>query len=480
MTDEHNSMIDPNEDKLKDECGVFGVFGHEEAAQLTYLGLFSLQHRGEEAAGICSSDGETLYLHKNVGLVNDVFNPSRLAALKGSASIGHVRYSTSGSSTIKNAQPYMVDYSRGKISIAHNGNLVNARLLRDELEAYGSIFGSTSDSEIIIHLMAKPSYRTREEALEGAFQKIKGAFSIVILTEDSLIGARDSYGFRPLCIGKLNDSYFIASETCAFDLIGATYVRDVEPGEIVIIDKTGIKSLFPLKDNPTRKAHCIFEHVYFSRPDSKVFGKTVGIVRENLGRQLAKEHPVEADLVTPVPDSGNFAAVGYALESGIPFHNGFTRNHYIGRTFISPTATQREFKIKVKLNPVKEVVEGKRVIVIDDSIVRGNTARSRVRTLREAGAKEVHMRISCPPHVSPCYYGIDFPDPKELLASRHNMEEIKKFLDVDSIGYLSIEGMLEAAEGTDQDYCTACWSKTYPCPVIDEMDKFGMEKGRQF
>lgn len=471
-------IADPNEDKLKDECGVFGIFNHPEAAPLTYLGLFALQHRGEEAAGIVSSDGETLYMQKDVGLVNEVFDEERLEKLPGSAAIGHVRYSTSGASTIKNAQPYMVDYSRGKISIAHNGNLVNARYLRDELEAYGSIFNSTSDSEIIIHLMAKPSYRTREDSLEGAFKKIKGAFSIVILSEDSLIGARDPYGFRPLCLGKLNDTYVIASETCAFDLIGAKYVRDIEPGEILIIDKNGMRSLFPFKDESTKKAHCIFEYVYFSRPDSLVFGQTVGIVRENLGRQLARENPVEADLVIAVPDSGNFAAVGYSMESGIPYHNGFTRNHYVGRTFISPAASQREFKVKIKLNPVKEVVAGKRIIVVDDSIVRGNTARTRVKTLREAGAKEVHMRISCPPHVSPCYYGIDFPDSKELLASNHSMEEIKKFLDVDSIGYLSIEGMLQAANGTDQEYCTACWSKEYPCPPVDSMDKNRMDSMR--
>ncbi len=478
MNDQNNSLIDPNDDKLKEECGVFGIYDHPNAAEMTYLGLFALQHRGEEAAGIVSSDGKNLHLHKNIGLVNEVFNEGNLKTLPGNHAIGHVRYSTSGSSTVKNAQPYMSDYSRGQIAVAHNGNLVNARVLRDELEAYGSIFGSTSDSEIIIHLMAKPSYRTRDEALEGTSKRIRGAYSIVILMENALVGMRDPYGFRPLCIGQIGKSYVIASETCAFDLIGATYLRDVEPGEIVIADDKGLRSIQPFKNEKIRRAHCIFEYVYFSRPDSLVFGKSVGIVRENLGRELAKEHPVPADIVIPVPDSGNFAAVGYSMESGIPFQVGLTRNHYVGRTFINPAASQREFKVKIKLNPVKAVINGKRVIVVDDSIVRGNTAKNRVKTLREAGAKEVHMRISCPPHVSPCYYGIDFPDPSELLASRYNMEEIKKFLNVDSIGYLSIEGMLRAAGKNENQYCTACWDKVYHCPVVDEMDKYGMEKKR--
>ncbi len=475
----NNYLSDPNDDKLKEECGVFGIFGHQNAADMTYLGLFALQHRGEEAAGIVSYDGTNMHLHKNVGLVNEVFNESSLKSLPGNSAIGHVRYSTSGSSTVKNAQPYMSDYSRGQIAVAHNGNLVNARVLRDELEAYGAIFGSTSDSEIIIHLMAKPTYRTFEDALEGTIRRIKGAFSIVMLINNVLIGARDSYGFRPLCIGRMPEgAYVLGSETCAFDLLGAKYVRDVEPGEIVIIDKNGLRSLHPFKNDPTRKAHCMFEFVYFSRPDSLVFGKSVGQIRENLGRELAKEHPVAADIVIPVPDSGNFAAVGYSMESGIPYQTGLTRNHYVGRTFISPSANQREFKVKIKLNPVRSVIEGKRVIVVDDSIVRGNTARNRVKTLREAGAKEVHMRISCPPHVSPCFYGIDFPDPSELLATRHTMDEIKKFLNVDSIGYLSIEGMLRAAGAKENEYCMACWDKVYPCPVIDDMDKFGMEKKR--
>ncbi|MBI4970307.1 MAG: amidophosphoribosyltransferase [Candidatus Omnitrophica bacterium] len=468
-----------NEDKLKDKCGVFGILGHQNAADMTYLGLFALQHRGEEAAGIVTYDGEQMHLHKSTGLVNEIFNEAKLKALPGNSAIGHVRYSTSGSSTVKNAQPYMSDYSRGQIAVAHNGNLVNARVLRDELEAYGAIFGSTSDSEIIIHLMAKPSYRTYEDALEGTIRRMKGAFSLVMLINNVLVGARDSYGFRPLCIGRMPEgAYVLSSETCAFDLLGAKYLRDVEPGEIVMIDKSGLRSLYPFKKDPTRLGHCMFEFVYFSRPDSLVFGKSVGIIRENLGRELAKEHPVPADIVIPVPDSGNFAAVGYSMQSGIPFQTGLTRNHYVGRTFISPSANQREFKVKIKLNPVKAVIEGKRVIVVDDSIVRGNTARNRVKTLREAGAKEVHMRISCPPHVSPCYYGIDFPDPSELLATRYPMDEIKKFLNVDSIGYLSIEGMLRAVGGDRGKYCMACWDKVYPCPVVDEMDKYGIGKKR--
>ncbi|MBI4398102.1 MAG: amidophosphoribosyltransferase [Candidatus Omnitrophica bacterium] len=473
-------ITDPHDDKLREECGVFGIFNHPRATDMTYLGLFALQHRGEEAAGIVSSDGKNLYLHKNVGLVSEVFNEEKLKHLPGSSAIGHVRYSTSGSSTVKNAQPYMSDYSRGQIAVAHNGNLTNARVLRDELEAYGSIFGSTSDSEIIIHLMAKPTYRAREDALMGTARRIQGAYSMVMLTENMLIGLRDPYGFRPLCLGKMDGGvYVLASETCAFDLLGAKYVRDIEPGEIILIDASGLRSLYPFKGKMIPRAHCMFEFVYFSRPDSLVFGKPVGSVRENLGRQLAKEHPVDADIVIPVPDSGNFAAVGYSMESGIPYKTGFTRNHYVGRTFISPAQSQREFKVKIKLNPVRAVIEGNRVIVVDDSIVRGNTARNRVKTLREAGAKEVHMRISCPPHVSPCFYGIDFPDPSELLASRYNMEEIKKFLNVDSIGYLSIEGLLRAAGARDNQYCMACWDKVYKCSVIDEMDKFGMEKQRR-
>jgi amidophosphoribosyltransferase len=466
-------------ENVKDHCGVFGIFNHPEAARMTYLGLFALQHRGEEAAGICTSDGETLHLYKGQGHVGDVFDETIIPKLPGHMAIGHVRYSTTGSSTLMNAQPYKVDYSRGQVAVAHNGNLVNAQILRAELEAYGSIFGSTMDSEIFVHLMAKPAYRNAEESVLESVKRVEGAFSLVILTEKKLFAVRDPHGFRPLCLGKLGRSYVVASETCAFDLIEADFVREIAPGEVVVIDENGARSFFPFKEaGEFKRAHCIFEHVYFARPDSTIFGDNVGLVRERLGRQLAKEHPAKADIVIPVPDSGNFAAMGFAKESGVPLGIGFTRNHYIGRTFISPTQASRALKVKIKLNPIKEVVEGKRVVVVDDSIVRGNTARSRVKLLRKAGAREVHMRISCPPHVSPCYYGIDFPSKAELLACNNTMEDIKKFLDVDSIGYLSLEGMLGATTQPAPVFCSACFTGNYPTAVSDDYDKLKLEKKR--
>lgn len=468
-----------SDENIKHHCGIFGVFNHPQAARIAQLGLFALQHRGEEAAGICTSDGTQLHLVKNVGLVGEVFDEASFLQLPGKHAIGHVRYSTTGSSVLANAQPYKVDYSRGQIAIAHNGNLVNAQILRAELEAYGSIFGSTMDSEIFIHLLAKPSYRTHEEGIIEATQRVEGAFSLVILTEDQLIGVRDPHGFRPLCIGRLGDSFLLASETCAFDLVEAKFVREIEPGEVVVIDKNGIRSHFPYKDREVPKAQCIFEHVYFSRPDSIIFHDNVGFVRERLGRQLAKEHPVVADIVVPVPDSGNFAALGYSKESGIPLAHGFVRNHYIGRTFISPTEAGRSLKVKIKLNPIRQFVDGKRVIVVDDSIVRGNTAKNRVKLLRAAGAKEVHMRISCPPHISPCFYGIDFPSKKELLAANCSVEEIKKFLNVDTLGYLSLDGMLAATTQGSHDFCTACFTGKYPTEIYDEVDKFKLENKRK-
>ncbi len=461
---------------IKDHCGVFGIFGHPKAAELTYLGLFALQHRGEESAGIVTSDGKQMYLHKNMGLVGDVFSKSTLEKLPGNAAVGHVRYSTTGSSSILNAQPYMVDYSRGAVAIAHNGNLTNAHLLRAELEAYGSIFGSTTDSEIFVHLMARPKYKNTEESVLGAIEKVQGAYSMTLLTEKELVGIRDPNGFRPLCLGKLDSAYVIASETCAFDLINAEFVREFEPGEVVIINNKGLKSIHPFKDKTNRISQCIFEHVYFARPDSKIFGENVGVVRERLGRVLAKEHPAKADIVVPVPDSGNFAAMGYAKESGIPLAHGFTRNHYIGRTFINPTQEMRTFKVQIKLNPIREVVEGNRVVVIDDSIVRGNTSKSRVSLLRKAGAKEVHMRISCPPHISPCYYGIDFPSKQELIACNKTLDQIKEYLNVDSLGYLSEEGLLSAVSFPKENYCKACFTGSYPTKITDEMDKFKLER----
>ncbi len=465
-------------ENIKHHCGIFGIFNHPQAARITQLGLFALQHRGEEAAGICTSDSSDLYLVKKMGLVGEVFDEDSFAQLPGKNAIGHVRYSTTGSSTLLNAQPCKVDYSRGQIAIAHNGNLVNSQILRAELEAYGSIFGSTIDSEVFVHMIAKPSYRSHEEGVIGATKRAKGAFSLVLLTEDHLFGVRDPQGFRPLCLGKLGNSYVLASETCAFDLIEAEFVREIEPGEVVVIDSTGIRSHFPFKDENIPKAHCIFEHVYFARPDSNIFGDSVGIVREKLGRQLAKEHPVEADIVIPVPDSGSFAALGYSRESGIPFSHGFIRNHYIGRTFISPSEAGRILKVKIKLNPIRQIVNGKRVIVVDDSIVRGNTAKNRVKLLRAAGAKEVHMRISCPPHISPCFYGIDFPSKKELLAANKSVAEISKFLDVDSLGYLSLDGMLGGTTRDPKDFCSACFTGKYPTKIYDADDKYKLENKR--
>lgn len=467
-------------DEVKDHCGVFGIYGHPRAAEISYLGLFALQHRGEESAGISTSDGKELHLYKNLGLVGDVFNEEALKKLPGESAIGHVRYSTTGSTTLTNAQPIKVDYSRGQLAVAHNGNLVNAKYLRDELEAYGSIFSGTTDSEIIVHLMAKPSYANTKESILGTVRRMEGAYTLTLLTEHELIGVRDPRGFRPLCLGKLDGAWVLASENCALELIEAEFIREIDPGEVVIINENGLKSFYPFEGEKIRRAHCAFEHVYFARPDSRIFGENVATVREQLGRILAQEHPAEADIVIPVPDSGNFAALGYSTESGIPLAHGFTRNHYIGRTFINPTQSVRTLKVKIKLNPIREVVGGKRVVVVDDSIVRGNTSRSRVKLLRRAGAKEVHMRISCPPHVSPCFYGIDFPSKSELLASTHSMEQIQEFLDVDSIGYLSHEGLLKAVSGDKADlkgnFCTACWTGNYPTPLFDEVDKFKLER----
>ncbi len=460
--------------ELKDKCGVFGVFGHKDAAYLTYLGLYALQHRGEESAGIVTSDGKTILSHRGMGHVQDVFDENRLQSLIGDRAIGHVRYSTTGSSNIKNAQPILVDYSRGEIAIAHNGNLVNADILRSELEAYGSIFQTTTDSEIIIHLMAKPSLRNVEEGVIEALGRVRGAYSLVLLTNSFLIAARDPQGFRPLWLGKKDGASLVASETCAFDMVDAEAVREIEPGEVLIISSKGIKSQKIASPEP-QAAHCIFEHVYFARPDSRIFGETVHLVRERLGRQLARECPAKADLVIPVPDSGNSAALGFSQESGIPLEYGIIRNHYVGRTFIQPSQGMRDFKVRAKFNFVKEVLKDKSVVVVDDSIVRGTTSKMRVRRLRQAGVKEVHLRISCPPHRFPCAYGIDFPTREELIANKYSMEEIKKYFECNSIGYLSLEGMLSCVTFPKENYCTACWSGKYPVPVAG-FDKFCTEK----
>jgi amidophosphoribosyltransferase len=459
--------------KPKHECGVFAVYGHPDAALLTYYGLFALQHRGQESAGIVTTEGshQPFNIHRGMGLVSQVFTERELRQLKGARAIGHVRYSTTGSSTLKNAQPLNVDCGRGQLAIAHNGNLINAAILRDELEARGSIFQTTVDSEIILHLLAQPTgYQNALKAL----RQIDGAFSFVLMGEDEIIGVRDPYGFRPLVLGRLDDAFILASETCAFDLVHAEFIREIEPGEVAIISDDGIRSEWPFKEE--RKAFCMFEFVYFARPDSTIRNRNVSKVRVAMGRELARLHPVEADIVVPVPDSGNYAALGFSHELGIPFEHAFVRNHYIGRTFLQPTQLIRDFDVRVKLNLIKELVAGKRVVVVDDSIVRGTTARARVVNLREAGAKEVHLRISCPPHKYACHYGIDFPDPKNLMANQCSEDEICDYLGVDSIGYLDIEGMVRATGLPKNEFCLACFNSDYPVPVDPELDKFIMER----
>jgi len=469
-------------------CGLFGIYGHPNAAELTYYGLYALQHRGQESAGITASDGVDLRTHKGMGLVGQVFDKNLLRTLPGHLAIGHVRYSTTGSSHIRNAQPLVVDCSRGQIAIGHNGNLTNASRLRAELEELGSIFQTTVDSEIILHLLARPGAGDRLQSLEGVMRKIQGAYSLVIMGEDELIGVRDPFGFRPLVLGRMKTNvaedgvdgfaYVLASETCALDLIQAEFVRDLAPGEIVLINKQGVRSVNPWADSKQPHAFCVFEYVYFARPDSNIFQKNVALARTNMGRALAREHPVAADIVVPVPDSGTWAALGYAEESGIQYANAFVRNHYIGRTFLQPSQLIRDFGVRVKLNLIGDMVRGKRVIVVDDSIVRGTTARARVTTLREAGAKEVHMRVSCPPHKWPCAYGIDFPTRKELMAANNSEEQIRDFLGADSLGYLSLDGMIKATGLPANEFCTACYTGNYPSPVESEHDKFVMEQRR--
>lgn len=445
-------------DELHEECGICGVFGHEEAANLTYLGLYALQHRGQEGAGIVSTDGEKLYSHKQVGLVAEVFKEEDFSRLPGRSAIGHVRYSTQGENLLKNVQPFMVEYRRGGIAIAHNGNLVNASQLRDELEELGALFQTSMDSEVIIHLLASPKFTSIQERIASALSRIKGSYSLLFLTEKEMVAARDPYGFRPLILGRLGSAHVVASETCALDLVQAEYIREIAPGEILVINKDGMKSYFPLPPAPLRK--CIFEFVYFARPDSLLFGLNVHQVRKELGRTLAREQPADADIVIAVPDSGVAAAMGYAEQLGVPYEQGLIRNHYIGRTFIEPAQSIRHFGVKIKLNPVREALRGKRVVVVDDSIVRGNTSRKIIKMIREAGAKEVHMRISSPPTAYPCFYGIDTPTRAELIASSHTVEEINKYITTDSLGYLSLEGMIKACGG--KDFCTACFSGDYP------------------
>ena len=452
------------DDHFHDECGVFGVFGHTEAANLAYLGLYALQHRGQESAGIVSSDGNELHLHRAMGEVEEIFQPSVLAKLPGNLAIGHTRYSTAGDKALLNAQPIMIDCNKGKVALGHNGNLTNAAEWRRKLEHRGSIFQTTSDTEVIVHLIARSAARNLTGALADALNQVEGAYSLVLLTRDELYAIRDPRGFRPLALGRLEGAWVVASETCAFDLIGAEYVRDIEPGEMLRVSRSGHESIHFAAEKPQQ--HCIFEHVYFSRPDSLVFGRSVQLSREKLGRWLAREHPAEADMVVPVPDSGVPAAIGYALESGIPFQMALIRNHYVGRTFIEPEQAIRDFGVKLKLNPVRRMLEGQRVVLVDDSIVRGTTSRKIVRLVREAGATEVHVRISCPPTVSPCYYGVDTPRRDELIASHNSVEEIRKYLGADSLGYLSLESLRASVEDTEGKFCTSCYTGNYPTELV--------------
>jgi amidophosphoribosyltransferase len=447
-------------DKFKDECGVFGIFGHPESANMTYLGLYALQHRGQESAGIAASDGQQIRVSKDMGYVADVFDTQTLADLPGRLAMGHVRYSTAGESRLANAQPFLIECAHGQIGICHNGNLVNADALRNELVRQGSIFQSGSDTEVVLHLYARSKARSVEDAIVESVTQVQGAFSFLMLTADRLIAVRDPHGFRPLALGRLNDAFVVCSETCALDLIGATYIRDVEPGEVLIISDGGLRSIKPFA--PAALAHCVFEHVYFARPDSYVFGKSVNEVRTNLGRILAREQRIDADVIVPIPDSGVCAAMGYAEESGIPLRMGLIRNHYVGRTFIQPQSSIRHFGVKVKLNPVRSILEGRRVVLVDDSLVRGTTSRKIVRMVRAAGATEVHVRISCPPTISPCFYGVDTPRRSELIAATHTLDEIRSYLDADSVAYLSLDGLMSAVGDGRSEYCSSCYTGQYP------------------
>lgn len=469
----NNNITFSDDERPKDECGIFAVYDHEEAAKLAYFGLYALQHRGQESAGIIVSDGKKVIGHKAMGLVPDIFNEEVLDSLKGNIALGHVRYSTTGSSLLVNAQPFKVQYAGKCLAIAHNGNLVNARLLRTELENEGSIFQTTMDTEIVLHLAAKEVKKGIEKALVSVMNRIKGAYSMVIMTEDTMIAVRDPNGFRPLCLGRLHSGYIIASETCALDLIQAEYIRDIEPGEILIINRDGLKSI--KSEIPARKTHCIFELIYFARPDSNIFGQNVYLFRKKQGELLAKEFSVDADLVMPFPDSGNYAAIGFAQASSMPLEMGVIRNHYVGRTFIQPSQSMRDFGVKIKLNPVKELLKGKRVLIIEDSIIRGTTSKTRIKTLREIGAKEIHMLVSCPPHRFPCHYGIDFSTKGELIAAQQSVEEIRDYIGLDSLGYLGIDNLVKATCIPREELCLACFDGNYPVPPDRETGKYSLE-----
>ncbi len=479
ILDPHTVPLRPNkgrneldDDRFHDQCGVFGIYGHPESANLTYLGLHALQHRGQESAGIVTSDGQQLFAHRAMGLVQDAFSEAQLSKLPGKHAIGHVRYSTTGESHLKNAQPFAVDYARGSLGVCHNGNLTNADELRLDLEKNGSIFQSSSDTEVLVHLVARSNQISIEDRVLDTLAKVRGAYSLLFLTEETLVAVRDPMGIRPLCLGILpgnKDAHVVASEPTAFDLIGAEFVRDVEPGELIVIDSAGLRSMRvpPAEGVPAQKHMCVFEYVYFARPDSHIGGRSVYEVRKSLGQALAKEHPVEADVVIPVPDSGVPSGIGYAAALGIPFEMGLIRSHYVGRTFIEPQQSIRHFGVRLKLNPVESILRGKRVIVLDDSIVRGTTSRKIVKMVRDAGAREVHLRISSPPTQWPCYYGIDTPTRSELIASSHTVDEITRYVTADSLAYLSLDGMLRAVsgpEGEPNNYCHACFSGKYAIP----------------
>lgn len=471
--------INMSNDYLKDKCGVFGIFGHKDAARLTYMGLYALQHRGQESAGIVTSDGRLIREHKGMGLVSEVFNEDSISKLNGNIAVGHVRYSTTGSSNIKNAQPFLVETLSGHIAVAHNGNLTNSLTLRKKLEKEGAIFQSSMDSEIVIHTIAHSKKKDFKERIKDGISQLEGAFSMALLVEDGIIAVRDPGGFRPLSLGRLDGAFVIASETCAFDLIHAEYIRDVEPGEILFITEKGVKSAY-ISDEKPRSSFCIFEYIYFSRPDSNIYGYNVHLTRKRQGAELAKEAPCKADLVIAIPDSGSSAAIGYSEQSGIPLDMGMVRNHYIGRTFIQPAQHIRDLSVRVKLNPIKDVVRGKKIVVIEDSIVRGTTSKARIRTLREAGAKEIHMRVSCPRHISPCYYGIDFPTKEELIASSHTVEEIRGFIGLDSLIYLSLEGLYKAMPLAKNKFCVSCFTGKYPVLPEQGMGKFNLENQLSF
>ena len=454
-----------DDDHFHDQCGVFGVFGAKEASNLAYLGLHSLQHRGQEAAGIVSSNGEQLFVHRGMGLVQDVFTATQLERLPGNSAIGHVRYTTAGGSHIKNAQPLAVDSGHGAIAVAHNGNLTNGLALRHQLEREGSIFASDSDTEVLVHLIARSKATSTVDRVADALHQVEGAYSLVFLSPGEMVAVRDPYGFRPLCLGKLGDAFLIASEPPAFQLIGAEFVRDVEPGEMIVIDDCVLRSLRPFRTDPERRYMCIFEYVYFARPDASFDGISVYEARKRMGHALFADQPVEADLVVPVPDSGVAAALGYAEAARLPFELGLIRSHYVGRTFIEPAQSIRHFGVRLKLHPVKSLLQGKRVVVIDDSIVRGTTSRKIVKMIRDAGAREVHLRISSPPTIWPCFYGIDTPTREELIAAHHTVEEVNEYVTADSLGYLSLDGLKRAVGG--EGFCSACFSGRYPIPITD-------------